>query len=153
MLRNKRGWIRIVEAFIAVLIVTGVLLLFINKGYLGGEKSDYSEKIYSAQISILREIQLDPSLREKILNQNLEMPISSGQIIFPPEVWNKIESRINEYQYLDCTASICDLDKVCPQPEGTNKEKDIYAQAVSITAEPNLPKFSPRQLKLFCWTK
>lgn len=149
---NKQGWIRIVEAFIAVLLVTGVLLIFINKGYLGQGKSDYSEKIYNAQISVLREIQLDSTLRTKILEYG-SIPVSSSEPGFPPEVLNKINERINEYQYLDCTASICELDKICPQLYTTNKEKNIYAQAVAISAEPNIETFSPRQLKLFCWTK
>lgn len=150
---DKRGWIKIVEAFIAVLIVAGVLLLFINKGYLGSGKSDYSEKIYNAQISILREVQLDSDLREEVLNVE-EVPVGSDQEgIFPVGVKTKIDERIQEYQYLECTASICELDKICPQPTSTNKEKDVYAQAVAISAESTLPKFSPRQLKLFCWTK
>ncbi|VVB79258.1 Uncharacterised protein [uncultured archaeon] len=150
---NKRGWIRIVEAFIAVLLVTGVLLILINQGYLGKGKSDYSAKIYDAQIAVLREIQIDSTLRAEILNVN-PIPVSSDQTgLFPVNVLKKINDRITEYQYLNCTASICGLDKICPQPDTTNKEKDVYAQGVAISAEPNLPEFSPRQLKLFCWTK
>lgn len=157
MIKSKRGWIRIVEAFIAVLLVTGVLLIFINNGYLGQGKSDYSEKIYNAQISILREIQLDPDLRVEILSVKSEsMPVSSNlEGVFPQQVLNKINERVTEYQYLNCTASLCELDKVCSYSSEV-PNKNIYAQAVAISAEPSDPKlitFSPRQLKLFCWTK
>ena len=39
---NKKAWIRIIEAFVALLLITGVLLIVINKGYIG--KEDVSSK-------------------------------------------------------------------------------------------------------------
>ncbi|GAJ11607.1 unnamed protein product, partial [marine sediment metagenome] len=63
--KNKRGWIRIVEAFVAILLVTGVLLVIINKQYIG--KDDISAKVYDVELSILREIQSDTALRDSIL--------------------------------------------------------------------------------------
>jgi len=50
MWRNKRGWIRIVEAFVSVLIVVGTVLILMDKGYL--EDSDISEKIYEEELRI-----------------------------------------------------------------------------------------------------
>lgn len=151
-MRNKKGWIRIVEAFIALMIIAGVLLIFINKGYLG-QKSEISERVYQVQISILREIQLDDGLRGEILGlatANVQDPgLSSYNPNFPELVSKRITERSPEY--LECNAKICELDKVCPQPSETPVEKDVYAQAVAITA--NSETYEPRQLKLFCWTK
>src|SRR3989344_493349 len=62
---DKRGWIRVVEAFVAILLIVGVLLFVINKGYIG--KKDISKQVYDAEISVLREIELDDNLREEIL--------------------------------------------------------------------------------------
>ncbi|MBD3247200.1 hypothetical protein GF378_01110, partial [Candidatus Pacearchaeota archaeon] len=56
MFKDKRGWIRIIEAFIAVLLVAGALLIVINQGYIG--KADISEQVYEVQLAILREIEL-----------------------------------------------------------------------------------------------
>lgn len=154
---NKKGWIRIVEAFIAILLVAGVLLLFINKGYLGG-KTDISEKIYQAQLSILREIELNEDLRERILTAGDSIKSISGGTPevryyspnppFPSAVWDAINKKIPDY--MKCNAAICEMDKVCPSSDQTPTDKDIYAQAVSITATPKRDGF--RQLKLFCWT-
>ena len=148
-MRNKRGWIRIVEAFIAILLVTGVLLVVINRGYIG--KADISEQVYAVQLAVLREIQLDDSLRTSILRVNeTDLPVNytgfNDTKFYLIAVKNKILSRTPEY--LTCEARICKLDLVCMQDEFINK--DVYAQSVAITAD--LDIYSPRQLKLFCWT-
>ncbi len=145
---NKRGWIRIVEAFIALMLITGALLIVINKGYIG--KKDISEQVYSVQIAVLREIQLDDDLRASILNiKEDELPVEwkDFENYGLEEVKNKIIERTPEYLY--CEGKICKLDVVCSQEEFV--ERDVYAQSVAIAA--NLEKYSPRQLKLFCWVR
>ena len=138
LLSNKRGWIRIVEAFIAVLLIAGVLLFVINKGYIG--KRDISEQVYKVQLAILREIELNSTLRLQIL--------TSEDYTVPEDVRNKISERMPDY--LEFTSAVCDLEELCPIPEGSPVEKDIYAQSVAIAAEAE--KYNPKQLKLFCWT-
>ena len=140
---NKRGWIRVVEAFVAVLLITGVLLIIINKGYIG--KKDISNKVYDAELSILREIELNDSLRTEILSAS-PLPSEWEDIGFPIDVKDKIEARSPEY--LICVAKICELDEICIIE---NIDKDVYAQAVAITATNEI--YKPRQLKLFCWEK
>ena len=140
MLKNKSGLIRIIEAFAMILIITGILLTVLNKGYIS--KSDNSEKIYEIEQAILREIQLNNSLRNDILALE-DLPIEWEN--FPPNVKNEIisEAPIN----FECEAKICNLNDLC----SLNKEieKEIYVQKTIITA--NLEKYSPRKLKIFCW--
>ena len=142
MLKNKSGLIRIIEAFAMILIITGILLTVLNKGYIS--KSDNSEKIYEIEQAILREIQLNNSLRNEILALE-DLPIEWEN--FPLNVKNEIisEAPIN----FECEAKICNLHDLC----GLNKEieKEIYVQKTIITA--NLEKYSPRKLKIFCWVK
>ena len=148
MMRNKRGWIKIVEAFIAVLLIAGVLLFVINKGYIG--KKDISEQVYKIQLSILREIELNSSLRFQILDAP-NQTIANGMILIPvpDDVKNKIHERMPSS--LICTSAICPLGDACPIPdEYYSANKDVYAQAVAIAAETD--KYNPRQLKLFCWS-
>ena len=64
-IRNKRAWIRIFEAVIALLLIIGVVLTLASKGYLF--KEDVSEKVYELQIGVLREIEKDQDLRQEIL--------------------------------------------------------------------------------------
>ena len=142
-MKNKRGWIKIVEAFISILLVTGVVLIFINQGYIG--KKDISSKVYSVELSILREIELNNSLRADILNADL--PVEWDHASFPLEVKNKISARTPNY--LTCEAKLCKMDDVCILEK--DFDKDIYSQSASIVS--NLEIYSPRQLKLFCWVK
>ena len=148
---NKRGWIRIVEALVAVLLITGVLLVMINRD--NNDSSDLSNKIYSLQLAILREIQLDDSLRDEILSAK------EGEINALPIVWKDFESegllnikiRISERipDYLECEARLCELDNICSIQK--DLDKNIYSQSVAIVATKDY--YNPRQLKLFCWTK
>jgi len=139
---NKKGWIKIVEAFIAILLVSGVLLVVINRGYVG--RTDISEQVNQVQLSILREIELDNELREDILETKTKL---DGGWKVPESVVQKIQSRLPDY--LTCTSKICELNKIC-EAKNVPLDKDIYAQPVAIATEGDNPEF--RQLKLFCWT-
>ena len=158
-MKSKRGWMKIVEAFVSILLIVGVLLIVINKGYIG---RDISTEIYDAQLSILRGIQVDETLRNNILISNksgydpLEnessLPISweefnDNEQRILQDVRNKITEQIPEY--LDCVARICELDDSCVSNSAV--EGEVYTQAITIVA--NYAVFSPRQLKLFCWIK
>ena len=141
-MKNKKAWIRIVEAFVAILLIMGVLLIVMDKGYF--KREDISAEVYKIELSILREIQLDNELREEILNTN-PLPVEWDDSDFPLEIKNKIISRLPTY--LDCEAKICAINETCVLDEIFDKE--VYAQSVSIIA--GLIEYNPRQLKLFCW--
>ncbi len=143
--RNRSGWIEIVEAFTAILLVAGVLLILLNKGYL--ENTDASEKIYKAQLSILREIQTNTSLRADTLNASAPLPIEWNSLSFPASVKAKIIERTPNY--LNCTGKICYMNQTCSLGQGMNK--DIYSQSVTITS--TLGALDFRKLNLFCWTR
>lgn len=141
-MKNKKAWIRIVEAFISVMLIAAVLLIVLNKGYIG--KEDISARIYDIELSILREIELDQDLRDDILNVVI-LPKGYEDVGFPANVKTKINERTPEF--LECEARICEMDSICSLEEYL--EKDIFSQSVGITA--NLETYNPRQLKLFCW--
>jgi len=141
MIKNKRGWIRIIEAFIAILLVAGVLIFIVSKGYIGGK--DHSEKIYEIENAILYEIQTNDQFREQILN----IPSSALPADAPTEIIDYINERLPAY--LTCKAKICEMEVVCALDN--YPQKDVYASSIAITA--TLHEFDPRQLKLFCWVR
>ncbi len=151
---QKRGWIRIVEAFFSLLLIAAALLIVINKGYLGGR--DVSAKVYDLQLAVLREIELDDNLRTQILCApdtisacNIPLPqtgLEDTEQGFPPDVTVKINERMPDS--FICRSKICDIDLICELDEYV--EQDVYAQQVAITA--TLEEYSPRKLKLFCWS-
>ena len=142
---NKKGWIKIVEAFIAILLIAGVLLMVINKGY--SEKEDISMKVYTSELQILREIQQDLDLRDEILDLDEELlPIRWEDNDFPLNLKNNIISRIPNY--LNCEAKICATNDPCFFDKTI--DGDVFVRDITITT--NLTTYSPKQLKLFCWT-
>lgn len=147
--KNKRAWIRLVEAFIAILLVAGILFLIITQENM---KRDISAQVYQKEVSILRGIEMNKTLREQVLGINVStLPISWEDTGFPPNVKTKITDEIPSY--LDCLAKICEITDVCVLEEELEEEitGDIYAQSVGIFAD--LTKYDPRQLKIFCWVK
>ena len=139
MVRGKKGWIRIVEAFVAVLIVAGALLIVLDQQSVN--KSDFSQEVYEQQIKVLREIEIDDSSRDAILDHD----ISLGGV--PAQIEGQLKTRLPAS--LSCDSKICTLNEVCAQED--YREENVYAASIAIAA--NDEKYSPRQLKLFCWVK
>ncbi len=136
---NKKGWIEIVEAFVAVLLVAGVLLVVINKGSFG--KTDISDQVYTSQLSILREIQTDNDFRAEIL------AVTTLPANVPLDIQQRIDERTPDY--LICKGQICELSDECIFASEVGK--DLYAQEVIITS--TIQTIGYKKLKLFCWTK
>lgn len=137
---NKKGWIRIAEAFTAILLVIGAAIIVVGGGV---QREDISEKVYDIEIPVLREIQLNNTLRSEIL-------VTSGITEwdnFPSGTKNKIIAEIPGW--LECEGKICSPESLCLLEE--EPEKSIYVQSVLITS--TLDIFNPRKLKLFCWER
>ncbi len=146
---NKRGWVKVIEAFVTILLIIGVLIIVINQTR---GKEDISSKVYNTELAILREIELNDSLREEIVSVTEgNLPVKWTETEFESkgvgDVKTKIESRIPKY--LDCQAMICAPSGSCDLD--TPSDKDIYARAVLITS--TIETYQPRKLKIFCWTK
>ena len=145
--KQKRGWIKVVEAVVAILIILGVILVILNKGSI--QKEDISEKVYKAEHLILREIELNESLREEVLNAT-QLPVD--WLAFNSTRLTGVQNKIIEKtpNYLECEGRVCWLNQTCVI-EDRYKDRDVYTKAISITTTLNV--YSPRQLKLFCWVK
>lgn len=145
--RNRSGWIEVVEAVFSILLIAGVVLIIINKNSF--ESSDVSDKIYNIEVSILREVQTNDTIRGDIANAQVteSAPLSWNDEGFPQSIKDKVSSRIPNY--LNCTAKICLIDSPC-NLEGS-METNIYSQSVPITVTLNQEVY--RQLNLFCWQK
>ena len=123
---DRRGWIRIVEAFTAILIFAGIVLLVM--GNQGVKKSDTTNVINNVEISILREIQLSDSLRSEVLATSGEVEWNSFSSD-APQTQSYIED--NAPSYLECIAKICDPSSQCVLSSTENT--DIYAESVTMS--------------------
>lgn len=143
MRKHKKGWIRIIEAFVALLIIMGALLVINERGYIFGES--ISKKVYEEETAILRDIQSDPVLRENIIDAT---PLPVEWINFTGNLENLKNNIINKTpDYLNCSAKICSLADSCLLSNII--EENIYVKSVIITTD--LEVYDPRKLVLFCW--
>jgi len=142
LIENKKGWIRIVEAMVAILLISGFLILIIDNPENRGK--DISAKVYVAENAILREVQLNNTYRTYILGIG-EAVVEFDN--FNVDLKNHIKSRTP--LYLNCTGKLCDFatDPVC---DIEYLEKNIYVRSVMIAANSDI--YEPKLLKIFCWT-
>lgn len=142
MVERKKGWIRMVEVFISITLIMGFLIIMISDE---SPESEFNERVYSFQSNVLKEIENNDLLRGKIIDVS-SLPVLWEEENFPSDIKEKINSE--KPVYVNCTAKICGIGSDCLFQE--DADKDIYSHSVGIFAD-NL-EYSPRQLRLFCWT-
>ncbi len=142
--KNCNGWVKVLEVFVAIILVMGLIFFILDRG---SPDENMSDDIYEIEVSILKSIQLNESFRTIILNSD----VPSNWSNFDSGELNEIKQMILEkkLEVLDCEAKICSLREVCVLE--TEMDKEVYAQAVVISTDLN--NYSPRQVKLFCWEK
>jgi hypothetical protein len=128
VMKNKRGWIRIVEAFIAVLLVM-IVMLSIYSRPAATNRSDEIQKMISA---ILDEASNDNQLRQEVLDGN-----SAGVTTFVSERLPNI---------MNFTVKICEVEDICNLPD---YKENVYADERIISA--TVKTYNPKKLKLFVW--
>src|SRR3990172_3792932 len=125
---QKRGWIRIFEAAIAIFLIVIAILVILTSDALN--RNDFSQEIYNAEIFILRDVQLNSSLRAEIISSGITPPVEWDSASFPANLKNRIENKTPSY--LNCSAKICDTSDLCLLTDAEGKS--IYAENVIITA-------------------
>ena len=130
---DKKAWLRIVEAFLAVLIVIGAVLTILARQ---DPTTDISEGVYEKQRQILDVISKNDSLRADIILGNNDNVNSTIQNMIPSS-W-------------DFATNICDLDQTCPNPGGY-EDKAVFSTEIIVTS--TLTDYSPKKLRFFVWGK
>jgi len=136
MKKDKKGWLRIMEAFIAIVLVASVLVLFYVRSF---ENPRRAERVYEVEKAILEEISLDNELRAKVLENNEGF------------LRDYSEKRVAvSLPGFDFGIRICEPEEIC-QLENYNKEKEVYASERLISSI--LTKYEPKKIKIFVWRK
>ena len=137
--KNKKGWIKIVEAFLAILLLMGILLVIVSSdGNLQFEK----EKIINQkQIDFLNNIQVNNSFREDILGLN-ELPVNSNDTGFPEDLKNYF---LEEFE--NCFMNICLPEEECILD--FENEGEIYSEEILINSYENI--YLPKKVKIICY--
>ena len=141
--RNKRGWIKIVEAFIAILMIVSVLTVIVMKDLV--TRDDGSDNIYEEEFYILQKIQINSSLRADILELST-LPLESTDPSFPFEEDSVLNS--TALGTFNCTFKICVPNQGCVL-NNFPEEQEVFGKSVIINSDLNT--YNPRELGLFCW--
>ncbi|MBI2452530.1 hypothetical protein HYV50_05675 [Candidatus Pacearchaeota archaeon] len=149
-IHDKKAFMRIVEATLAVLIIFSALLL-LSYNRTPQKTTDLGKMIPP----LLREVAENPDLRTQIINYNTSKPQedqSNAPILNNTELF--IKERIPN-QALNFSISICPLnDSVCPLRIPYPREaEEIFAGERVISASVTERKFDPKRIKLFIWRK
>ena len=131
-MKDKKGFIKILEAFVAILIITGVMVfVYVNQI----QKPSLDDSINQLLRLILEDIANKPSLRQAVLSADNSTINNSIRGFIP-----------SEYQY---DFKICDLNKLCKTDAIIKKE--IYSREITISS--TLQDYNPKVLKIFIWEK
>jgi hypothetical protein len=154
VMRNKRGWIRILEATIAVMLVSGVLVVVYSRQTDRGiAPADY---FYSLQRQVLADIASRTDLRLAVLSVVEENDNDASFFMIDNFVKGKVPEAFGY------SLQICDLGSLtdnCKMDSGvyiSTIEKDIFVEEIIISSElgnGSNPRIIPRKLKFFIWEK
>ena len=142
-MRGRGGFLRIVEAFVAIMIIAGVMgYVYVQKI----QKPDESEFAYQIERVILSEIENNATLRDAVLSGDSSID-TLDSMANRTLISNAIKKSVPaEYNY---DFRICSLSLVCNLEQYTGKE--VFANDVTISS--TLYKYNPKKLRIFLWIK
>ena len=151
-MRNKRGWMLILEATIAILIVSGALLVVYSQQADGAvSREEYYE---SLQGQILADVSASSDLRLNVLNVEEENFEDENFVALNNFIGTKIPSGFG-YSIRVCElGSTTDYCKMDTPTYIATVDKDIYTEEIIIASEigdGTNAKYNPTKLKLFVW--
>lgn len=133
--KNKKGIIRIIEAFVAVMIVLSVVLIIISRQRVEVSRSD---ELVKMQKQIIDYVKITESLRSEIL-----VGKTSGVDLL---VNNTVPLWINY------SIRVCDVSQICSNPAGIIP-KQVYANELIIAANRTYYPGNATRLVLYFWEK
>lgn len=128
-MQNKKAWIRIAEAAIAIMLLASVILVIVGRQV---EQQDLGEMMYKLQQNILDEASRNDTVRNAVLSGNT-LPVNSFIV-------ERLPSGMN------FTTKICNPEEAC---ESELPSKEVYADDVLISS--TLQQYQPKKLKFFVW--
>ena len=137
---NKKGWIKIVEAFLAIVVLLGFLFIILAQYNFS---NDEIGTIKENNDMVLNGIQSNSSLRNSVFS--IETPAHSDDGGFPEDLKDYIEKETLAGS--SCLLYICEIGDVCLLTEEASNE--VYSSEAFIFSGTNV--YSPRKLKIFCY--
>ncbi len=133
-IKDKRAFMKIVEAFIAIMLIMAAVLMIISRS----SPEENREELTQTGERILKFISEDENLMSQALMNNTEGINKTIAQLVP--------ATINFY------VNICYYNSVCPNNNADSLRKYVYSTQILIPG--NLTLSNPKtKLKLFFWEK
>jgi hypothetical protein len=149
-MKGKRGWLRILEATIAVLIISATMLAVYSQQSI---REDLTVETYAASLQkeILDDIVSDIDFRQDALRVVDDVPSDSNYAKLDLFVSRNVP---DGFGYL---LKVCDLGSICKMDNKTfiaTMDKDVYVEESIISSElgdGSNRVYSPKKVRLFLW--
>ena len=144
--KNKKAWLRIVEATLSVIIILSAVLIFYQTKHTK-QSDNFSENLPA----LMDEVAKNPSLRGKILKTDLDggNSVSDTQNEVVSFLSYKITRPDLNYNFI-----ICKADASCTLPKISGSTGDVYAYeriiSTNLSSDYNQPA-AMRKVKLYIW--
>ena len=136
-MKNKNGWMRLMEAVIAVLILSSVMIvLYINNS----PRVSYSNQIFDVQTKILDGIALNENIRNKTIFGNKSLA--------PKELQDYVNQSLTDN--FEFYIIVCDLnDLVCSYSAPTDREVFVEDRIIGG----NVYNSTSKLVRLYVWER
>ena len=152
-MREKRGWIRILEATIAVLIVSGAIIAVYSNHPSRGESLE--EQAYSLQREILDNVAMDEGLRLAVLNVESDLPGDTNYDVLDEYVAERIPDGFGYLLRVCIMGDERDFCKMDGMTFTATQDYDVFVEDVLVSAEigngSGEEVYSPKKVRLFFW--
>ena len=143
-MRGKRGFLKVLEAFIAVILIAGVMAFFyVQRSSIYGVEEQARQLI---RVS-LQEISNNVELRNAVLNGGYSDSTDSA-VIGNRTIINDTLKTIISNQY-DFHFEICDLTEACGY--AGQLDRDVFSDEVSVSVTLDSVGLNPKKIRLFLW--
>lgn len=138
---KKRGWIRILEAVLAIILVSSVLIYVVVKNQVNVQNEKLAERVANLQDNVLDGIAQSSTLRNATLNSNFSL--------LEEYVISQLDGSFNY------SLGICEIRApVCP-PQSPYRESQITTTSDLFVDEriisSTLDNYNPKILRLYIW--
>jgi len=128
--KERKAWIRIIEAFLAIMLIASSLIIILNNQDFGDK-----DEIYELQREIVNIINKNDELRSDIVDGDTDNVNQKIQEILPSG--------------LDFSTCVTNINDICSVNVPANKE--VYTTEMIISS--TLTQYNPKKLRFFVWSK
>ncbi|MCL6500841.1 MAG: hypothetical protein K6T16_02295 [Candidatus Pacearchaeota archaeon] len=134
--RDKRGWILIVEAVLAILVLFSFLFMTIARQASQAKQFDKEEYFYSVMNTLALKAEKDAVIRSYVVQEDPNIELIENLL--------GLELRLMGVKKIGLNATVCDVEEVC---DIEIKAEDVYTTEVVIVTEER----DYKKLKIFIW--